>query len=168
MPRYLLDKNVARRTIEALYHLSNLSLEERLVLQVWRDLQIEQVNLFVPIATINLLQPFTHLIEVRTFLDTVEPMESGRYLKRWARRLREYNFTREDALVLALAIYGTNTASDILGVDGLITFDQPLINNFNTHRPQLQRRLSAMTRQLSTPYCHAILPRLLHPRELLD
>lgn len=164
---YLLDKNIARRTIEALHHLPYLSPEERLILQVWRNLQLGQAHLFVPMATINLLQPFAHMLEVRTFMVLVEPLESGRYLKRWARRLREHHFTREDALVLALATYGTNADGNILGVDGLITLDQPLINNFNTHRPRLQRRLSAMTRQLSDPYRRATLPTLLHPKELL-
>lgn len=167
MPLYLLDKNVTRRTIEALYHLPTLSAEERLVLQLWRQLQTEQARLFVPSATINVLQQFAHLLEVRTFLATVELLDSGRYLKRWARRLRDdHQFSREDALILALATYGTTFAGDILGVDGLITLDQPLINNFHAQRFVLRRRLSAMTRQLTEPYRRATLPRLFHPKEL--
>ncbi len=84
-------------------------------------------------------------------------------MKRWARRLREYGFTREDALALALATYGTDSTGDILGIETLITLDQPLLNNFQTHRAELQSRLTAMTDQLPTPYCHATLPTVQHP-----
>jgi hypothetical protein len=167
MPLYLLDKNISRRTIEALYHLNNLSVEEVVVLKLWHQLQIEQSRLFVPKGTVNTLQRFVHLLEVRVFLATVEPLESGRYLKRWARRLREHSFTPEDALILALATYGTTTTADILGVDGLITLDQPFINNFHTQQAILQKRLSAMTRQLAEPYRNATLPVMLHPEELV-
>src|SRR5688500_2041656 len=99
MPLYLLDKNIARRTIEALYHLDNPSLEELVILNLWRQLQTESSRLFIPASALNILQRFIHLLEVRAFLATVEPLESGRYTKRWARRLREHSFTREDALI---------------------------------------------------------------------
>ncbi len=167
MPLYLFDKNVARRIIEALHHLDNLSLEEMLVLNLWRQLQVEQAGLFVPVVAVNILQRFAHYLEVHIFLATVEPLESGRYLKRWARRLREHGFTREDALILALTTYGTNSTGDILGVDGLITLDQPFINNFRTQQATLQKRLLAMTCQLSEPYRRATLPLMLHPEEVV-
>jgi hypothetical protein len=165
MPSYLLDKSVARRIIEALHHLDNLSYEEELVLELWRHLQDEQARLFIPTGVVNILQRFAHLLEVHTFLAAVEPLESGRYLKRWARRLRRYNFTREDALVLALATYGTDMDGDIMGVDWLITLDRPFIQNFETRRAELQIRLRAMTAQLQAPYRHATLPKVLHPEE---
>jgi hypothetical protein len=166
MPLYLLDKNISRRAIEALYHLDNLSVGEVLVLRLWRQLQTEQSRLFVPVGTVNILRQFAHLREVRTFLASVIPLESGRYLKRWARRLREHGFTREDALILALCTYGTTTTTDILGVDGLITLDQPLINNFRMQEVIVQKRLSAMTHQLSEPYYRATLPNVIHPEEI--
>lgn len=167
MASYLLDKNVARRIIEALHHLDNLFDEEAVVLELWRQLQTEQVRLFVPVGVVNILQRFAHLLEVRTFLASVEPLESGRYLKRWARRLRQYNFAREDALILALTTYGTDTNGRILGTDGLITLDRPFLKNFHTHRAELQTRLNAMTNQLQAPYRHATLPNVLHPEELI-
>jgi hypothetical protein len=167
MPSYLLDKSVARRIVEALHHLDNLSYEEELVLELWRQLQDEQARLFIPTGVVNILQRFAHLVEVYTFLAAVEPLESGRYLKRWARRLRRYNFTREDAFVLAMATYGTDVNGGIMGVDRLITLDRPLLHNFQTHRTQLQLRLRAMTGQLQEPYQHATLPRVLHPEEMV-
>ena len=167
MPPLLLDKSVARRIIEALYHLDNLSYEEEVVLEQWRQLQAERARLFIPVGAVNILQRFAHMLEIRTFLATVEPLQSGRYLKRWAQRLRQHNFTREDALVLALATYGTDTQGDILGVKTLVTLDQPLIRNFETQQPRLQARLNAMTRQLPPPYRHATLPEVLHPINLI-
>lgn len=168
MPRYLLDKNISRRIIEALYHLSHLSAEERLVLELWRQLQQEQSRLFIPAGTVNILQSLTHLLEVRTFLATVETLQTGRYLKRWGRRLREHRFSREDSLILALATFGTSNATDILGVEGLITLDQPFINNFRRQQSSLEKRLLAMTRQLAEPYGRALLPAMLHPLEIIS
>jgi hypothetical protein len=167
MPSYLLDKNVARRIIEALHHLDNLSFEEEMVLDLWRQFQAEEARLFIPMGAMNILQPLAHLNEVRTFLATVEPMETGRYVKRWARRLREHSFTREDALVLALATYGTDPAGNILGVDVLISLDQPFLTNFQDHQGELQARLSAMTDQLPAPYNRARLPIMRHPKDMV-
>ncbi len=167
MPSHLLDKSIARRMIEALHHLDVLSFEEELALDVWRQLETQKTRLFVPVAVINVLQRFAYAVEVRTFLAAVEPLESGRYLRRWAHRLREHGFTREDALILALATYGTDSAGAILGVDVLITLDRPFLNNFQAHQARLQTRLLAMTRQLLMPYHRATLPLVLHPEQIL-
>jgi len=167
MPSFLLDKSVARRIVEALCHLDNLSSEEGLLLGLWRQLQVESARLFIPVGVIHILQRFEQLVEVRTFLATVEPLESSRYVKRWARRLREYGFTREDALVLALATYGTDSTGDILGVDILITLDRSFLNNFETHRVELQSRLAAMTDGLAAPYHNARLPDVETPEDLV-
>ncbi len=166
MPSYLLDKNVARRIIEALHHLDRLSFEEEMVLGLWRQLQAEEARLFIPAGVVNILQPLAHLIEVRTFLATVEPMETGRYVKRWTRRLREHGFTREDAPVLALATYGTDPAANMLGVDVLISPDRPFLTNFQERQGELQARLAAMTNQLPAPYNRARLPIMQHPKDI--
>ena len=78
MPSHLLDKSVARRMIEALHHLDVLSFEEEMVLDLWRQLETEKTRLFVPVAAMNILRRFAHLVEVRTFLAAVEPLGSGR------------------------------------------------------------------------------------------
>ena len=65
-------------------------------------------------------------------------MYAGRYFKRWARRLRECGFNREDAKVLGLATYGTDAAGRILGVETIVTFDRSLINNYEAQRPALE------------------------------
>lgn len=167
MQSYLLDKNIARRIIEGLTHLDSLSAEEEMVLQLWQQLLNEGHRLYIPFGTFNILQRFTSHIEVHTFLATVEQLESARYLKRWARRLREYRFSREDALILAVATYGTNSAHNVLGVDVLLTLDQPFIKNFRDNQDKLEMRLLAMTTQLSAPYRFAMLPYMLHPNDVV-
>ena len=67
---------------------------------------------------------------IRFFLARTEVAQSTRYFKRWARRLRDYGFTKEDAEVLALATFGTNQNADILGMHVVATFDQPMINQW--------------------------------------
>jgi hypothetical protein len=167
MPSYLLDKSIVRRIVEALRHVEHLSSGEREALETWRRLRSEHARLFVPVEAVHILMRFERFLEVRMFLATVEPMESARYLRRWARRLREHGFTREDAHVLALATFGTDEAGDVLGVDGLITLDQSFVNNFRNHERVLRTRLSAMTRQLPAPYRSAALPAVLRPEDLL-
>ena len=133
MPAYLLDKNVVRRAITGMVKVSGkqkLTSEEVKVLVLLRRAQEESLCLFIAPESFNILQRFTDSPEVNFFLEMVEVMQAGRYFKRWARRLRGYGFTYEDAKVLSLGTFGTREAGDILGTDTVITFDQPLINNY--------------------------------------
>src|SRR5437870_2619578 len=88
------------------------------------------------------------------------PLQRGCYTRRWARRLHEHGFTREDAVVLSLGTFGTNLVGDMLGVDTVIMLDMPLINHFYTQHTTITRRLQAMTQQLQVPYREAKLPSL--------
>ena len=105
--------------------------------------------------------------DVRDFLDEVEVIQVARYVRRWARRLREHGFTREDAVVLSLGTFGTDVTGGILGVNAVITLDLSFINNFYAHQATLVRRLRAMTRQLPIPFRHASLPELWQPTKAL-
>jgi hypothetical protein len=105
--------------------------------------------------------------EARDFLGEVEVIQVTRYTRRWARRLREYGFTREDAAILSLGTFGTDLVGGILGVGAVITLDLKFINNFYTHRTTLNRRLRAMTQQLSVPFRHTGLPELWQPTKAL-
>jgi hypothetical protein len=134
MPTYLLDKNVVRRIVEGLTHPDRLTDEEGIAIALWRALRESSNRMFVSDETANILGRFFARREVRLFLDTVETMYAGKYFKRWARRLRECSFTREDAKVLGLATYGTDAAGEILGIEVIVTFDQSLINNYEVQR----------------------------------
>jgi len=163
MPTYLLDKSVVRRVVEGLTHPDDLTDEEATALALWRALRQSKSPMFISAETANIMGRFSTWKEIRLFLDTVEVMYAGKYFKRWARRLREHGFTREDAKVLGLATYGTDAAGGILGVEVMVTFDRLLINNYEVQRPALERRLQAMAAQLSLPFREAGLPEVMHP-----
>jgi len=103
---------------------------------------------------------------VQLFLNRTEAALPARYFKRWARRLRDY-FTREDAAVLALATFGTSKDTDVLGMHFVVTFDQPLINQWSLQQNRIGKRLDAMRRDLRAPYDRVTLPQVLHPGEIL-
>lgn len=169
-PVYLLDKNVVRKTIAALVKVQvgrGLTQEENDALTLLQEARKEALHLFIAPEAFNLLQRFTGQAEVDLFLELVEVMQAGRYFKRWARRLRGYGFTYEDAKVLSLGTFGTRETEDLLGVNAIITIDQPFINNYQTRLDVLQERLEAMTVNLSSPFCNAGLPALMQPAIVL-
>lgn len=149
MPVYLLDKNVARKTIVGIGRVERGRMprpEEVLCLLLLRAAEQGRFIAYITPETFNILQRIHHRTEIPPFLTRVEVMQTGRYFKRWARRLREHDFTREDANVLALGTFGYDPIRKILGTSAIVTLDHPFINNYEQHRPTLARRLSAMTR----------------------
>lgn len=117
--------------------------------------------------TANILSRRSNIRGVYLFLNEVEVMQRGRYFTRWARRLREHGFTREDAKVLSYGTFGLGPTGTELGATIVITFDQPFINNFERHREELTGRLKAMTVQLRAPYHDATMPNMATPEQVL-
>lgn len=163
MPAYLLDKNVVRRTIEGIARVQRgepLRPDQAVCLTLLHASAQDWFTAYITPQSLHILERLTARDEVRDFLDEVEIIQVGRYARRWARRLREHGFTREDANVLSLATFGTDSAGGILGVDAVVTLDLSFISNFYNHRTTLERRLRAMTQQLPIPFRHAGLPEL--------
>jgi hypothetical protein len=170
MLMYLLDKNVARKTIVGIGRVERgmvPRLEEVLCLLLLCAAEQGRFMGYITPETFNILRRMRHRTEVPPFLTQVEVMQAGRYFKQWARRLREHGFTREDANVLALGTFGYDPTRKILGTSAIVTLDHPFINNYEQHRPMLARRLSAMTRQFAPPFRDAALPELWTPAEAL-
>ena len=90
-----------------------------------------------------------------------------RYFKRWARRLRDYGFTREDTGVLAIATFGTTSAADMLGMHVIATFDQPMINQWEARQTEIATRLRDMLRNLRKPYYYAPKPLVQRPEDIV-
>lgn len=169
-PTYLLDKNVARKAITGIAKAElgqSLTKEEADCLSLLLKAKRRNLRLFVSVEISNILRRFSEKPEVQIFLASVEVMQAGRYFKRWARRLREYGFTREDAKILGLGTFGTDGAGNILGVQAIITFDRPFINNYKAHLASLEDRLKAMTGDLLPPFRDAALPSVTRPEEVL-
>jgi hypothetical protein len=161
MPSCLLDKNVVRRAIEGIgkSQVSQpLTNEELTSLRLLLAAEQGQFALFISIEMQHILDRYGNHPDVQLFLRFVRVLRPTRYFKRWARRLREHGFTREDAKVLALATFGAETQASQLGVDQLATFDQPFINHVAHLQSRLTQRLEAMTVQLPVPYKLARLP----------
>jgi hypothetical protein len=169
-PTYLLDKNVIRRAITGIARAEfgrPLTREEDDCLSLLHEARKSNLRLFISIEAFNILQRLSKQLEVQVFLASTEILQAGRYFKRWARRLREYSFTSEDAKILSLGSFGTDEVGELLGVHAVITLDQHFINNYHTNLASLQRRLKAMAAQLSSPFCQATLPDVKRPSEVL-
>ncbi len=171
--RCLLDKVTARRIMEGMLKLvegREVTSTELFALYFYRRSPSNGIALFILPQTHNLLKRLEHLsryvVLIRSFLAVTQVIHLARYFKRWARRLREYGFTKEDAEVLALATFGTTLNRDILGMHLIATFDQPMINQWIAQRVGIQKRLLNMQRNFAAPYCHASLPTVESPERI--
>ncbi len=129
-----------------------------------------EMQFFIVPQTVSVLERLAQLPHYATiiqlFLERVEVIVSARYFKRWARRLRDYGFTKEDAAILALATFGTNKARNILGTDIIATFDQPMINQWSAQQLAILERFEAMRNDIFAPYNQAKLPQVLKPEQI--
>lgn len=164
--RYLLDKNIIRRLIKELWRFDQANAEEQLVIALWHQIRQAGDSLYMSVETSNLLQRFSTYREIGLVSKTVAVLATGRYFKRWAHRLREQGFTREDAKLLSLGVFGAEVGGSILGVETIVTLDRPLINHYRQRRARLNDQLAAMTVSLDMPYSAARLPQVTHPAEL--
>jgi len=104
---------------------------------------------------------------IRFFRSHISAAQPTRYFKRWARRLREYGFTPEDAGVLALATFGKGSDPLLLGMHVVVTSDQPMIHRWTAQQDAIEKRLANMRKNLRKPYRDASLPTIGHPEEIL-
>lgn len=172
--RCLLDKVTARHIMEGMLKLvegRTLMDAELFALYVYRRAHPEGIELFITPQTEGLLRRLEHLpryaVLIRRFFLDTKVTRPARYFKRWARRLREYGFTREDAAVLALATFGTTQDVDVLGMHVVATFDQPMIHRWTAQGGAIQKRLANMRRNLPVPYRHASLPQVQRPEAIM-
>jgi hypothetical protein len=107
-----------------------------------------------PLIAASLLTPLTTLT-------------AGRYLRRWARRLRDFSFSREDSVILAYGSFGVDAQHQTFGAEVIVSTDQPLMRRFHEQYDSIARRFQRMICQLALPYCLALLPTLVSPDEML-
>jgi hypothetical protein len=167
--RCLLDKVTARYILESrLKLIERRSLDRNGVnaLYLYRRAENGSLHLFIVPQTALFLHRLVNLPRYQRVIEDFSQLTrttiAGRYFTRWARRLREYGFTREDAAVLSLATFGIDNAGTILSMHYLATYDQPMINNWQSHHAAIRTRFEAMRQGLLEPYRSANLPQLLH------
>lgn len=171
MQSCLLDKNVVRRAIEGIAKTSVrqiLTQEEFVSLRLLFTAEQTQIPLFISIETHHILERYGPHPDIEVFRRFVRVLYPARYFKRWAHRLRQHGFTREDAKVLALATFGSDLQGTFLGIEQIATFDQPFVNHVQNLRGHLTHRLQSMTGQLPLPYHWASLPVVSSPHVLLS
>ena len=159
----LLDKNVIRHALTGIVKQTRgvpLQRPERLGLALLYTLHESRNRLFISSASQNVLARLRIPAEARALLLTVSVLARGKYSRRWARRLRTFGFTGEDANILSLGSFGVSDDLPGLGANIIVTFDLPMIHNFTVRRSAIEKRFTAMTTQLPSPFSLARLPRL--------
>ena len=133
-------------------------------------LQVEAANSFAYVATVanhlyiteqtsNILKRRTPIFAVPILAET-RPLKKARYLRRWARRLSEFGFSSEDAIVLAYGSFGLDVESQTVGVDAIITTDIQLAGRFNQRHPEIKGRFDDMIVNLPKAYSQVTLPQV--------
>lgn len=123
-------------------------------------------SVYVTPETVNSAQRRDPLIAASLFtpLTTLTP---GRYLRRWARRRRDFGFSREDSVILAYGSFGVDSRHQTFGAEVIASMDQPLMRHFHEQHDSITRRFQRMICQLVLPYCLAQLPTLMSLDEML-
>lgn len=100
-------------------------------------------------------------------LSATEVLDKGRYLRRWARRLREQGFSPEDAMVLAYGRFGLDAGRQTIGVEVIVTGDLRLAAHFNSQQGETKSQFEKMTVNLPEPYCGLTLPKVMTTTEVI-
>jgi hypothetical protein len=111
----------------------------------------------------------SHIAQVaQVWSPSLRVLAPGRYLRRWARRLREESFGREDGVIVSYGSFGIDVTRETFGAEAILTTDYSLKTRFEQLRPHLTRRFERMTCQLAAPYAMSALPEIVSPEELLE
>jgi hypothetical protein len=93
---------------------------------VYAQLCISSRLLYITAQTAHILNRRLPLF-AKPFLAETYPLQKGRYLRRWARRLRELRFAPEDAIVVAYGSFGIDLRLSSIGVEAIVTNDLKLV-----------------------------------------
>jgi hypothetical protein len=165
---FLLDKGVVRETLRAIAHLAAQQVIPPRQAIAYQALQsmIAQGTLYLTLETYHLVRRPYHL--ANAILPELHVLQPGKYLRRWRRRLMDYGFSREDALILSYASFGLDLTSNRLGVEIVVTTDRVMRARWQQHRHAIEKRFRRMTCQLKAPYRETTLPTVLTPEEVLQ
>lgn len=165
----LFDKGVIRRVYKR---------RARLALGVPPTLlQVEAANAYAHTSTLtNLLyitEQTSNILHVRSklfaapILADTRILRKAHYLRRWARRLREFSFSPEDAMVLAHGSFGLDLDSQTIGVDAVITTDLKLAARYQEKYTEIEGRFKDMVSNLPELYRMLSLPQVMTTATIL-
>ena len=165
----LFDKGVIRRVYERRVRLA-LSAPPT-------PAQVEAANVYAQLCTpprrVYITEQTAHILRRRPplfaapFLVETSPLQKGRYLRRWARRLRELTFAPEDAIVVAYGSFGIDGRIPSIGVEAIVTNDLKLATHFYAHHAEIVHRFHDMIAQLPAPYAALTLPAVVTTASIL-
>jgi hypothetical protein len=124
------------------------------------------IRLYITLQTAHILQE-RPAVFAAALLDQTHTLQKARYLRRWARRLRAFVFSPEDAIVLAYGSFGVDMQTQQVGVEAVITNDRKLAAHFGTRYEEIHLRFAQMVRNLPEPYRILLLPKVLTTIEVL-
>ena len=133
---------------------------------VYQALRQAGLSTYVTPETVHSAQRRDLLIAA-SLLTPLITLTAGRYLRRWARRLRDFSFSREDSVILAYGSFGVDAQHQTFGAEVIVSTDQPLMRRFHEQYGSIARCFQRMICQLALPYCLALLPTLVNPDEML-
>jgi hypothetical protein len=167
---FLLDKGVLREALRGLVQ-EELGLplpgRQREAYDTVRAIIAEAAVAYVTQETYHILTRPQNAVVASTFLPYWWVLRPGKYLKRWARRLREERFSREDALILSNASFGMDEIHQTFGAEVVVTTDKAMKERYEAGFARIEQRFRRMTQRLKEPYCNALLPDVMTPEELL-
>jgi len=140
-------------------------------------LQVEAANSYAYVATIanrlyiteqteNILKRRTQIFAMPLLAET-RALKKARYLRRWARRLTDFAFSSEDAIVLAYGSFGLDVESKSVGVEAIITTDIRLAEHYERRHAEIKHRFDDMIVNLPEAYAVLRLPKVLTTTAIL-
>jgi hypothetical protein len=124
-------------------------------------------RLYITEQTANILKRRTEIFAAPLLAET-RPLKKARYLRRWARRLTDFAFSSEDAIVLAYGSFGLDVESKTVGVDAIITTDIRLAEHYERRQAEIKNRFNDMIVNLPEPYAALRLPQVLTTAVILS
>ena len=165
----LFDKGVIRRVYERRVRLALSTPPTSSQVEaanVYAQLCLRPCHLYITEQTANILRRRPSIF-ASSLLASTYSLQKGRYLRRWARRLRALMFAPEDAIVLAYGSFGVDLRVLRLGVEVIVTNDLKLATHFATNEAEIARRFHEMIAQLPAPYTTLTLPEVVTTTRLL-
>ncbi len=158
----LFDKGVIRRVYERRMRLAlNLppTVLQTEAANAYARFKALTSNLFITEQTFNILKLRTPVFAAPLLADA-KPLLKGRYLRRWARRLRDFGFSPEDAIVIAYGSFGVSPDRTSVGVDVIVTTDIKMSARYGNNFDVIQSRFSDLVTNLSPAYAALRLPQV--------
>lgn len=159
----LLDKGVVRRIYERRVRLAKgrkPTEAQRESASAFDMLHRRGIQINITHQTANILRTRPPRFASSLLTLTTE-LQKGPYHRRWARRLREQSFSREDAVILSYGSFGVNSESNLAAIQTIITTDQKLVANYDHRKSEIESRFAQMIQNLAEPYSMLDLPEVL-------